>query len=123
MKKHDMIFMVGLIALSAVSSFLFTFYGLTTIMSGGATQQASVFAYVTVAYGLGNLAILSLAWSSREKWATSVYMLVALCFLGVFIMDMYISGVQGGVEFVGLLLLVVVLCANWFAVKAVIERD
>ena len=78
MKKHDVIFMVGLIVLSAVSSFLFTFYGLTTIMSGGATQQSTVFAYVTVAYGLGNLAILSLAWSSREKWATTVNMLMGL---------------------------------------------
>lgn len=123
MKKHDVVFMVGLIVLSAVSSFLFTFYGLTTIMSGGATQQSTVFAYVTVAYGLANLAILSLAWSSREKWAVTVNMLIALCFLGVFIMDMFISKIQGGTEFVGLLLLVVVLYANWFAVKAVIERD
>lgn len=123
MKKHDTIFMVGLIVLSVLSSFLFTFYGLITIMSGGASSKSSVFAYVTVAYGLGNLAILSLAWSSREAWASTVNKLVALCFLGVFIMDMFVGGVQGGVEFVGLLILVVVLYANWTAVKTVIERD
>ena len=115
--------MVGLIVLSVLSSFLFTFYGLTIIMSGVASSQTMVFAYVTIAYGLANLAILSLAWSSREAWAATVNKLIALCFLGVFIMDMYLSENRGQLELVGALIVVVILCANWFAVKAVIQRN
>jgi len=122
MKKHDLIFMIGLLVLSVLSSFLFTFYGLTIIMSESAAHKTSVFAYVTIAYGLGNLAVLSLAWSSREAWAASVNKLMALCFMGVFIMDMFINRSSGGLEAVGALILAVVLYANWFAVKAVLER-
>lgn len=122
MKKHDMIFMIGLIVLSVLSSFLFTFYGMTIIMSGTASQKSSLFAYVTMAYGLGNLTVLSIAWSSREAWAVTVNKLLSLCFLGVFIMDMFRSGMKGNLEIVGVLILVVILCANWFATKAVVER-
>ena len=123
MKKHDMIFMVGLMILSVISSFLFTFYGMTIVMSEVAAAQTPVFAYVTIAYGLGNLAILSLAWSSREAWASTVNKLIAFCFFGVFIMDMFIRKSSGGLEALGGLILAVILCANWFAVKAVIERE
>jgi len=123
MKKHDFIFMIGLLILSVLSSFLFTFYGLSIIMSETATQKSSVFAYVATAYGLGNLAILSIAWSSREVWASTVHKLMAFCMLGVFIMDMVRSGMKGGLEIVGVLILVILLCANWFAVKAVVDRE
>lgn len=122
MKKHDAVFMIGLVVLSVLTSFLFTFYGMTIIMSGAASQKSAVFAYVTTAYGLGNLAVLSIAWSSREAWAVTVNKLLSLCYLGVFIMDRVRSGMDGGLEIVGLLILVIILCTNWFAIKSVVER-
>lgn len=122
MNKHDVIFLAGLIFLSVLTSFMLTFYGMTVIMSGGAARGAMTFAYVTIAYGLGNLAILSLAWSSREAWAITVSKLFALIYLGVFAVDRFRSGLQGMQGLAGIVLLVVILAANWYAVKSVVER-
>lgn len=120
--KHDYIIMVGLIALSVLTSFLLTFYGMNIVMSGKAPGHVMTFAYVTIAYGLGNLAVLSLAWSSREVWSIKASMLFALCFLGVYIMDLVRNGLKEGFGIAGVLVLAVVLFANWYAVKMVVER-
>ena len=120
--KHDTLIMYGLMGLSVLTSFFLTFYGMNVVMAETAQRGAEVFAYVAIAYGLGNLAVLSIAWTSRESWAEKAIMLFALCFLGVFIMDMMRKGVQ--VEsLAGLLVLGVVMLGNWLAVKKVVERE
>lgn len=123
MKKLENIYLIGLISLSVLTSFMFISFGMNTIMSGKSPEWIMTFAYVTTAYGLVNIAILSLAWSSREAWASGVSKLIALCYLGVFIMDTVNAGMKSGLEVVGILALALVLCANWFAVKKVIERN
>jgi hypothetical protein len=122
MKQHNPFLMIGLIALSVLTSFLFISYGMNIIMSDKAAHGILTFAYVTTAYGLANIAILSIAWSSREPWATGASKFIALCYLGVFIMDMINAGMKSVFGAVGILVLVLVLCLNWFAVKTVIER-
>jgi hypothetical protein len=121
--KHDYVIMVGLIAMGVLASFLFTFYGMNMVMSGSASDSALVFAYVTIAYGLGSLAVLSLAWSSREAWAVTASKLFGFCFVGVCIMDFVRGGMQDRLGVAGLIIVAVVVCANWLAVKKVIERD
>lgn len=123
MKKHDTILMFGLSGVSIISSFLFIMYGLNIIMSEAAAQGLVVFAYVVSAYGLANIAILSLAWSSRERWAETANKFIALCFLGVFVMDMVNKGMKSHLGVVGILFVALILLANWFAVKKVISRD
>lgn len=120
--KHDYIIMVGLIALCVLSSFLFTFNGINIVMSGQAPNSALVFAYVMIAYGLGSLAVLSIAWSSREAWSVTAVKLFGFCFLGVCIMDFVRSDMQGKLGISGLVIVAVVVCANWLAVKKVVER-
>ena len=123
MKKHDTILMYGLSGISILSSFLFVMYGMNIILSDTAAHGLMVFAYVTTAYGLANVTILSLAWSSREKWASTANKFIALCYLGVFVMDMLNKGMKSHLGAVGILVVAVILLANWFAVTKVIERD
>lgn len=123
MNNRDYVLMIGLIACTVLSSFFLTFYGVNVVMSGTAPASTLTFSYVTIAYGLGSLAILSLAWSSREAWCVTVIKLFALCYLGVVIMDLFRDGLQGVQEIFPALALAVVLCANWLAVKKVVERN
>lgn len=123
MKKHDTLIMYGLIVLSVLTSFLFIYYGMNIIMSPMPARWILTFAYVTTAYGMANIAILSIAWSSRERWACDVNMLIALCFLGVFLVNTVKSGFNSGLEVFGALALALVLLANWFAVKKVVSRS
>ena len=122
MKQHDTILMYGLSGISVISSFLFILYGMNIIMSETAAHGIMVFAYVTTAYGLANVTILSLAWSSRESWAEVANKFIALCFLGVFMMDMVNAGMKSRLGVVGILFVALIMLANWFAVKKVITR-
>jgi len=115
--------MIGLISLSILLSFLFVLYGLNIIMSDEVANGITVFAYVTISYGLANIAILSVAWSSREAWATGASKFISLCFIGVFVMDMINAGMKSAVGVVGILVLALALFINWFAVKMVIGRN
>ena len=101
MKKHNPLLMIGLISLSILSSFLFILYGMNIIMSEKVAGGVVVFAYVSIAYGLANVAILSIAWSSREAWATGANKFIALCYLGVFVMDTINAGLKSGLGSVG----------------------
>ncbi len=122
MKKHDTFLMFGLIGLSVITSFLFIMYGMNVIMAESAARGILTFAYVTTAYGLANIAIVSLAWSSREAWADGASKFISLCYLGVFTMDMLNSGLNSPIGAAGILALALILGANWFAVKKIITR-
>lgn len=122
MKKHDPILLAGLLVLSVLTSFALVYYGMTVIMAGQTAGSQAIFAYVTTAYGLANIAILSLAWSSREAWSRVAHKFVALCFLGVFIMDTVMAGAAGVQEIAGILVLALVLWCNGLAVNKVVDR-
>lgn len=117
-----MFLMFGLSGVSVISSFLFILYAMNIVLSDAAAQNALVFAYVTLAYGLANVAILSIAWSSREGWADGANKFIALCFFGVFVMDMVNAGMKSRLGVVGILFVALILLANWVAVKKVISR-
>ena len=122
MEKQEKGLLVGFIVLSVLSSFGFIYYSVGVISDKLASQWLVTFAYVTAAYGMGNIAILSLAWNPRSNWMPNVNMVLALSYLGVFVMDAINIGIQGGLEIVGILGVAIVLWCNWTAVKKVIER-
>lgn len=123
MKKPDIIFLLGLIVLSALTSFIFISYGMNIILSDKAAQGPMVFAYVTTGYGLANVAILSIAWSSREPWSNAASKFIAMCYLGVFVIDTINAGMKSALGVVGILALVLVLIVNCFTVKKIVNRD
>ncbi len=122
MKTHDILFLTGLIVLSVLTSFIFISYGMSIVMADSPARGLMVFAYVTIAYGLANVAILSVAWSSRDAWSNGASKFIAMCFFGVFIMETMNAGMKSPLGVVGILVLVLVLWANCFAVKKVVER-
>ena len=123
MNNRDYVVMIGLIALTVLTSFFLTYYGMNIVMSGTAPGSTLTFSYITIAYGLGSLAVLSLAWSSREAWCVTVIKLFALSYLGVVVLDTMRDGLQGSMDILRILALAVVLCGNWLAVKSVVERN
>lgn len=122
MKTQDLLFLTGLIVLSVLTSFIFISYGMSIVMADSPARGLMVFAYVTIAYGLANVAILSVAWSSRDAWSNGASKFIAMCFFGVFIMETMNAGMKSPLGVVGILVLVLVLWANCFAVKKVVER-
>ncbi|MGK2908120.1 MAG: hypothetical protein ACSLFH_17510 [Desulfuromonadales bacterium] len=123
MLKHNAVFLVGLIVFSVLTSFLFIFYGMSIIMAETAAMNIMVFAYVTTSYGLANVAILSIAWSSRNPWSNGASRFIALCYFGVFVMDALNAEMKSPLGVVGILVLFLVLWTNCFAVKYVVERE
>ena len=123
MNNRDYVLMISLIALTVLTSFFLTYYGVNSVMSGTARGSTLTFSYVTIAYGLGSLAVLSLAWSSREKWSETVIKLFACCYLGVVVLDTFRDGLQDGLGIIRILVVALVLIGNWLAVKKVVERD
>lgn len=123
MKRQESILLAMFVILSALTSFALIFYSVGVITGGNASRWMVVFAYVTGGYGLGNIAILSVAWNTRAEWAADAHKLIALCYLGVFIMDVVKAGFSSGYEIFGILVLALVLWANWLTVKKVIPRD
>jgi hypothetical protein len=122
MKRQEGILLAMFAILSVLTSFAFIFCSVGVITGGSASRWMVVFAYVTGGYGLGNIAVLSAAWNTRAKWAPEVHKLIALCYLGVFIMDVVKAGFNSGYEVFGILVLAFVLWTNWLAVKKVIQR-
>lgn len=122
MKRQESILLAMFVILSVLTSFAFVFYGLGVITGLSTSRWMVVFAYVTTAYGLGNIAVLSMAWNTRAEWAPAAHKLIALCYLGVFILDVAKAGFGSGYEIFGIIMIALVLWANWFAVKKVIRR-
>lgn len=122
MKKHDIIFLTGLIVLSVLTSFAFIFYGMNIIMEGTAVRGVMIFAYVTTSYGLANVAILSVAWGSRNEWSNGASKFIAMCYLAVYALETMNAGLKGPLGVVGILVLVLILFGNCYTVKKVVER-
>lgn len=113
----------GLMLFSVISSFVFVFYTVNVYFSDSATTWLRGFAYVTGGYGLFNIYVLSWAWNSRSDWSIKADMLLAGCFLGVFIMNALRHNFYGGLNGVAaVIVLAVVLYINVQAVKKVCAR-
>ncbi|PLX86744.1 MAG: hypothetical protein C0614_03660 [Desulfuromonas sp.] len=121
-RQHETILRVLCVVLSLLSSFALVFYGISLIGRATPGLHLSVFAYVTIAYGLGNIAILSLAWTSRVAGASMAYQLLALCYFGIFVVDTLKGGIGASNEVIGLLLLAAILYSNGLAIRKVVER-
>lgn len=123
MKRQESILPKFLALFSGLTSFVFIYYSVGIFSADSVPEWAKVFAYVCAGYGLGNIYILSWAWRSSGTWPLWANKLIALCFLGVFIMDRWKTGIEGGLEYVGVLGVAIVLWLNWFAVKKITERN
>ncbi len=122
MSKPDTLLRTGFALFSAITSFLLVFYAVSVFTGESTTEWLKSFAYVAGGYGLLNVYILSWAWRSRSSWAISANMVIGVCFFGVVAMDLIRSGVQDGMQLVGIAALAAVLGVNWFAIKVLCQQ-
>jgi len=122
MNKSETMFIFGLALFSALTSFMFVYYGVGVISGTGLSQHQAIFAYVTAGYGLLNIYILSFAWRARVNWASPANKLIALCYFGVFLFDRFNAGFNSGLEIAGIAVLALVLALNWLAIKKLVDR-
>jgi len=123
MKRQDSIFTKGLAVFSGLVSFIFIYYAVGVLTAADAAEWARVFAYVVAGYGLGNIYILSWAWRSSGTGPLWANKLIALCFFGVFLMDVWRRGFEGGLQYAGAVGVALVLWLNWFAIKRITTRE
>jgi hypothetical protein len=121
MTKSASFYLVGLALFSALTSFMFIYYGIGILFRAGLSQPMTVFAYVTAGYGLANIYLLSFAWRARVQWAITANQLIALCYLGIFVFDRINAGVRG-TGLIGIAVVAGVLALNWLAVKKLVQR-
>lgn len=122
MQRQESFFATGLAAFSGLVSFVLVYYAVGVFTAGAVPEWTRVFAYVAVGYGLGNIYILSWAWQSGGPGPAWANKLIAFCFFGVFLMDLWKTGTGGSLRFVGAVGVAAVLWLNWFAVRAVCRR-
>jgi hypothetical protein len=122
MNRQDSIFLTGLAVFSGLTSFVLVYYSIGIWTGGDATRWDRVFAYVAAGYGLGNVYILSWAWRNDAAWPVWANKLIAFCFFAAFLLDMWKTGVESALEYVGALAMAFILWLNWLAVKKCTER-
>lgn len=122
MNRHESIFSAGLIVFSILTSFGIVFYAMGILTAGTVPEWDKSFAYVAAGYGLGNVYILSAAWRTGAPWTDWANKLIACCFMGVYLIDMWRTGVESGLEYLGAVCLAGVVWLNWYAVKRVCLR-
>lgn len=106
---------------SIVTSFAFVFYGVSIIAGQASPRWLTVFAYVTTAYGLLNVAVLSWARNTGAAGCLTASKAIAVCYFGVYAMNGLSDGVENGLEIVGILLVALVMWSNWFAVRKTLD--
>jgi len=109
--------------LSVITSFAFVFFGIHIIGGEAPPRWLTVLAYVTAAYGLLNIAILSWARNTRAAWCLTASKAITVCYFGVYAMNTLGSEIESGLEFVGVLLVGLVLWTNWFAIKKIVHPE
>ena len=122
MQRQDTFLTTGLAVFSGLISFIFVYYAVGVFTAAAVPEWDRVFAYVAAGYGLGNIYILSWAWRSSGAGPAWANRLIALCFFGVFVIDVWKTG-GTAVRFLGLLPISGMLWLNWFAVKTIARRQ
>ena len=123
MKNQQAMLRTGFAVFSAISSFAFIFFAVSILTGEDATQWLKAFAYVAGGYGLANIYILSWTWRNRADWPMLANKFFALCFFGVFVVDMISQGVDNFMEVLGAIGLAGVLMINWFAIKKLCQQE
>lgn len=108
--------------LSAAVSALFLGHGSWLLLQAGIETAAVVFGVATLLYGVISLALLALAWGKPNKHLALWVFVIAGAFLLFQLAVSLDLGIISGLEWAALLLVAVMLSANWKAVRNVANR-
>ena len=122
MSQRNMLFERGLTGFSGLTSFCFIFFAVNVLTAEAAPYQQKLFAYVAAGYGIANIYLLSAAWGGGRPWQSWAGKLIALCFLGAYLLERWREGIESGIHYLGIFGLAGVLWLNWYALVALSRR-
>lgn len=107
---------------STIISVLFIAIGVT-IISDEAPFWIKAYGYLTVGYGIISASLLILAWTKTQVKAQSFSKYTALGFMASFFAASLDVGMISGLEWIGIIVVALLLWVHWYSVKLITERQ
>ncbi|MCF1437848.1 MAG: hypothetical protein LPD71_03570 [Shewanella sp.] len=107
--------------LSFIVSGIYVFYGLMMLQVEQLPALPFIAASMAFGYGLITIYLLSLAWTKTDKSLVQMTKYIALIMLVVQIALTLAAGKASGIEWLGILIMSLMIGINWFSIKSVSE--
>ncbi|MCG7892965.1 MAG: hypothetical protein JAZ12_00780 [Candidatus Thiodiazotropha taylori] len=107
--------------LSFIVSGIYVFYGMMMLQVEQLPALPFIAASMAFGYGLITIYLLSLAWTKTDKSLVQMTKYIALIMLVVQIALTLAAGKAGGIEWLGILIMSLMIGTNWFSIKSVAE--
>lgn len=107
--------------LSFIVSGIYVFYGLMMLQVEQLPALQFIAASMAFGYGLITIYLLSLAWTKTDKSLVQMTKYIALIMLVVQIALTLAAGKASGIEWLGILIMSLMIGINWFSIKSVSE--
>ena len=120
MTKHKIVNII-LSIVSVSASAIFIFAGIMMVQNDP-PAWILVFGLGTIVYGLLNVVLLALAWLRGGKAVQKVTLCIATAFLIAFIMASLDVGMISGLEWLGIIIVAVMVWVNYFTIRRLVLR-
>ncbi|MCG7936423.1 MAG: hypothetical protein JAY68_17415 [Candidatus Thiodiazotropha taylori] len=107
--------------LSFIVSGIYVFYGLMMLQVEQLPALPFIAASMAFGYGLITIYLLSLAWTKTDKSLVQMTKYIVLTMLVVQIALTLVVGKASGIEWLGILIMSLMIGINWFSIKSVAE--
>ncbi|MEW8499112.1 MAG: hypothetical protein AB2699_11420 [Candidatus Thiodiazotropha taylori] len=107
--------------LSFIVSGIYVFYGLMMLQVEQLPALPFIAASMAFGYGLITIYLLSLAWTKTDKSLVQMTKYIAVIMLVVQIALTLAAGKASGIEWLGILIMSLMIGINWFSIKSVSE--
>ncbi|MBV2090179.1 MAG: hypothetical protein KUF72_04775 [Candidatus Thiodiazotropha sp. (ex Ctena orbiculata)] len=107
--------------LSFIISGIYVFYGLMMLQVEQLPALPFIVASMAFGYGLITIYLLSLAWTKTDKSLVQMTKYIALTMLVAQIVLTLVTGKTSGLEWLGILIMSLMIGINWYSIKSVAE--
>ncbi|MCG8036366.1 MAG: hypothetical protein JAZ19_04960 [Candidatus Thiodiazotropha taylori] len=107
--------------LSFIVSGIYVFYGLMMLQVEQLPALPFIAASMAFGYGLITIYLLSLAWTKTDKSVVQMTKYIAVAMLVAQIVLTLDVGMISGLEWLGILIMSLMIGINWFSIKSVAE--
>ncbi|MBW9270856.1 MAG: hypothetical protein K1566_14535 [Candidatus Thiodiazotropha sp. (ex. Lucinisca nassula)] len=107
--------------LSFIVSGIYVFYGLMMLQVEQLPALPFIAASMAFGYGLITIYLLSLAWTKTDKSLVQMTKSIATTMLVAQIVLTLVTGKASGLEWLGILIMSLMIGINWYTIKSVAE--
>ncbi|MBW9257664.1 MAG: hypothetical protein K1562_08560 [Candidatus Thiodiazotropha sp. (ex. Lucinisca nassula)] len=107
--------------LSFIVSGIYVFYGLMMLQVEQLPALPFIAASMAFGYGLITIYLLSLAWTKTDKSLVQMTKSIAITMLVAQIVLTLVTGKASGLEWLGILIMSLMIGINWYTIKSVAE--